>query len=341
MAADHQGGRHQAAVKFRSCMMRKLLVALAFTAFAAAAQAQTYPSRPVTLIVPYPAGGPSDTLARVLAEAMRSTLGQTVVIENVSGAGGAIGTGRVARAAPDGYTVSLGHVQTHVLNGASQTLSYDVVKDFEPVTLIADTPTWIVTRGNFPAKDVKEMVAWMKANPGKATVGSVGVGGPGDIAAIYFQRHTGTAVQIVPYKGGAPLIQDLISGQIDMTFGQAANYLNPVRAGQLKAYAVLAVKRWWASPDTPTIVEAGGPDLFSSFWHGLWVPKGTPKDVIAKLNTAVSQALEDSIVKKRFSDIGQEIWPKEQQNPAALAAQQKAEIERWWPIIQAAGIKTH
>ena len=294
----------------------------------------------MTLIVPYPAGGPSDALARVLAEALRATLGQTVVIENVSGAGGAIGTGRVVRAAPDGYTVSLGQVQTHVLNGATQNLNYDVVKDFEPIALIADTPTWIVTRGNFPAKDVKEMVAWMKANPGKATVGSVGVGGPGDIAAIYFQRHTGTAVQIVPYKGGAPLIQDLISGQIDMTFGQAANYLNPVRAGQLKAYAVLAAKLWWASPDTPTIVEAGGPDLYSSFWHGLWVPKGTPKDVVVRLNTAVSQALDDPALKKRFGDIGQEIWPKEQQNPAALAAQQKAEIERWWPIIQAAGIKT-
>ena len=189
--------------------------------------------------------------------------------------------------------LSLGHVQTHVLNGATQNLNYDVVKDFEPVTLIADTPTWIAARASFPAKDFKEMVAWMKANPGKATLGAVGVGGPADIAAVYFQRHTGVTFQTVPYKGGAPLIQDLIGGQIDLTFGQAANYLNPVRAGQLKAFAVLAAKRWWASPETPTIVEAGGPDLYSSFWHGLWVPKGTPPDVIAKLNAAVSQALED------------------------------------------------
>ena len=319
--------------------MRKLLIAIATFAGIACAHAQTYPTRPVTLVVPYPAGGPSDALARILAETLRGTLGQTVVIENVSGAGGALGTGRVARAAPDGYTLSLGHVQTHVLNGALGTLGYDVVTDFEPVTPIADTPTWIAARGNFPAKDVKEMVAWMKANPGKATLGSVGVGGPGDIAAEYFRRHTGTTFQIVPYKGGAPLIQDLISGQIDMTFGQAANYLNPVRSGQLKAYAVLAAKRWWASPETPTIVEAGGPALYSSFWHGLWVPKNTPKDVIAKLNAAVSQALDDAVLKKRFSDIGQEIWPKDQQNPAALAAQQKAEIERWWPIIKEAGIK--
>ena len=319
--------------------MRKLLAVLALTVFASAAQAQSYPSRPVTLIVPYPAGGPSDALARILVESLRTTLGQTVVIENVSGAGGGIGTGRVARATPDGYTLSLGHVQTHVLNAASQNLNYDVVKDFEPVILIADTPVWIVARANFPAKDFKEMVAWMRANPGKATLGTVGVGGPGDIAAIYFRRHTDTTFQMVPYKGGAPLMQDLIGGQIDMTFGQAANYLNPVRAGQLKAYAVLAAKRWWASPETPTIVEAGGPEIHSSFWHGLWAPKGTPKDVIARLNAAVSQALDDPAVKKRLGDLGQEIWPKDKQNPAALAAQQKAEIERWWPIIKDAGIK--
>jgi tripartite-type tricarboxylate transporter receptor subunit TctC len=322
--------------------MTRVVVAfvLAMLIGAQGAFAQSYPSRPVTLVVPYPAGGPSDALARILVETLRTSLGQTVVIENVSGAGGGIGTGRVARSAPDGYTLSLGHVQTHVLNGASQSLNYDVVKDFEPVILIADTPSWIAGRANFPAKDLKELVAWMKANPGKATVGGVGVGGPADIAAVYFQRHTGTTFQMVPYKGGAPLIQDMIGGQIDLTFGQAANYLNPVRAGQLKAYAVLSAKRWWASPDTPAIVEAGGPDLYSSFWHGLWAPKGTSPDVIAKLNAAVSQALDDPALRKRFSDIGQEIWPKQQQTPAALAAMQKAEIERWWPIIKAAGIKT-
>lgn len=321
--------------------MKTLLVALAVALSSfAAAHAQTYPSRPVTLIVPYPAGGPSDTLARVLVEQLRTTLGQPVIVENVTGAGGSIGVGRVARSAPDGYTLALGHVQTHVINGATLPLNYDVVADFEPVTLIADTPQWIAARAGFPANSLKQMVDWMKANPGKATAGTVGVGGPTDIAAIYFQKHTGTAFQFVPYRGGAPLIQDLIAGQIDLTFGQAANYLNPVRAGQLKAFAVLSSKRWWASPDTPTVEEAGGPDLHSSFWHGLWVPKGTPKDVIARLNTAMSQALDDPSLKKRFADIGQDIWPKEQQNPAALAAQQKAQIEKWWPIIKAAGIKT-
>jgi tripartite-type tricarboxylate transporter receptor subunit TctC len=321
--------------------MKRPVVAfvLAMLVGATNALAQSYPSRPVTLIVPYPAGGPSDTLARVLAEAMRTTLGQPVIVENVSGAGGSIGTQRVARSSPDGYTLSLGHVQTHVINGATQNLSYDVVKDFEPVTLIADTPQWLVAKASFPANDLKEMVAWMKANPGKTTAGTVGVGGPTDIAGIYFQRHTGTTFQFVPYRGGAPLIQDLIAGQIDLTFGQAANYLGPVRGGKLKPYAVLASKRWWAAPEVPTIQEAGGPEIISTFWHGMWVAKGTPKDVIAKLNTAVSQALEDPTVKKRFADIGQEIWPRQQQDPAALAAQQKAEIERWWPIIKDAGIK--
>jgi tripartite-type tricarboxylate transporter receptor subunit TctC len=246
----------------------------------------------------------------------------------------------VARSAPDGYTLSLGHVQTHVINGATQNLNYDLIKDFEPVTLIADTPQWIVAKAAFPANNLKEMIAWMKANPGKATAGTVGVGGPTDIAGIMFQKSTGTAFQFVPYRGGAPLIQDLIAGQIDLTFGQAANYLGPVRAGKLKPYAVLANKRWWAAPDVPTIQEAGGPELVSTFWHGLWVAKATPKDIVAKLNAAVSQALEDPAVKKRFSDIGQEIWPRDKQNPAALAAQQQAEIERWWPIIKAAGIKT-
>jgi tripartite-type tricarboxylate transporter receptor subunit TctC len=303
------------------------------------ASAQAYPSRPVTMIVPYPAGGPSDTLARVLAESMRTTLGQPVVIENVSGAGGAIGVGRVARAAPDGYTLSLGHVQTHVINAATQSLPYDVVRDFEPVTLLADTPQWIAARSTFPAASLQQLIAWMKANPGKATAGAVGVGGPTDIAAIYFQKQTGTSFQLVPYRGGAPLVQDLVAGQIDLTFGQAANYLEHVRAGRLKAYAVLAKSRWWAAPDVPTMDDAGVPGFYSSFWHGLWVPKNTPKDVVARLHAAVVAALADPALLKRFGDIGQEIWPRDRQTPEALAAQQNAEIERWWPIIKAANIK--
>jgi tripartite-type tricarboxylate transporter receptor subunit TctC len=319
--------------------MRLLLSIMLALALGAGARADNYPSRTVTLVVPYPAGGPSDTLARILVEPLRVALGQPVIVENVSGAGGSIGAGRVARAAPDGYTLILGHVQTHVMNAAAQNLQFDVVKDFEPVSLIADSPQWLVVRKTFPATDLKEAIAWLKANPGKGTVGVVGVGGPPDVAAIYFQKQTGTTFQLVPYRGGAPMNQDLIAGQIDMVFGQAASTLGSVRNGQLKAFAVLAGKRWWAAPDVPTIDEAGGPDLHSSFWHGIWAPKGTPGDVVAKLNAALVISLADPTLKKRCADIGQEIFPREQQNPQALLAQQKAQIDKWWPFMKANNIK--
>ncbi|AMN41041.1 Bug family tripartite tricarboxylate transporter substrate binding protein [Rhodoplanes sp. Z2-YC6860] len=304
------------------------------------AKAETYPSRAITLIVPYPAGGPSDTLARVITERMKTALGQSVIIENVTGAGGSIGTGRVARSAPDGYTLVLGHNQTHVINAVTQNLQYDVVKDFEPVTLVADTPQWLVARKAIPPDDIKSFIAWLKQQDGKATGGAVGVGGPTDLAAAFFQKATGTKFQLVPYRGGGPLVQDMLAGQIDFTFGQAANYLGHVRSGTLKPFAVLAKKRWWAAPDVPTMDEAGVKGLDASFWHGLWAPRGTPKDVIARLNAAMVETLADETVKKRMADIGQEVWPADQQNPAALAAQQKAEIERWWPVIKAAGIKS-
>jgi tripartite-type tricarboxylate transporter receptor subunit TctC len=320
--------------------MRKLFFAVVAAASAAiaSAYAQTYPSRPITMVVPYPAGGPTDTLARILAEHMRTSLGGSVIIENVSGAGGSIGVGRVARATPDGYTVSIGHWQTHVLNGASYSLQYDVVKDFEPVSLLADTAQWIVARKDFPAKDLKEFIAWLKENPGKATAGTVGVGGP-EITEIYFQKRTGTSFPFVPYRGGAPLNQDLLAGQIDFGFGQAASTFVHVRNGNLKAYAVMAKTRWAAAPDVPTIDEAGISGLYASFWHGLWLPKGTTKEAITKLNAAVQAALADATVRKRFADQGQDIPPREQQTPVALATQQKAEIEKWWPIVKAASIK--
>src|SRR6266487_1277357 len=313
--------------------------AAALPAVSRFAWAQAYPTRPITMIVPFPAGGPTDALARILAEHVRISLGQPVIIENVSGAGGSIGVGRVARAAPDGYTVSIGHWGTHVLNGASYQLQYDVVKDFEPVSLLADTPQWIVARKTLPAKDLRELIAWLKENPGKALVGTVGVGGGGVIAGIYFQESTGTSFPFVPYRGAAPLYQDMLAGHIDFAFGQAASAFVHVRNGNLKAYAVMAKTRWAAAPDIPTIDEAGVAGLYASFWHGLWVPKGVPKEVITRLNSAAQAALADATVRQRFTDQGQDVPPREQQTPEALAAQQKAEIEKWWPILKAANIK--
>jgi len=303
-----------------------------------AARAQAYPSRPVTIVVPFPAGGPTDTLARILAEHMRTSLGQPVIIENVSGAGGSIGVGRVARAAPDGYTVSIGHWGTHVLNGASYQLQYDVEQDFEPVSLLADTPQWIVARKTLPAKDLRELIAWLKENPAKAIAGTVGVGGGGVIAAIYFQKSTGTSFAVVPYRGAAPLYQDMLAGHIDFAVGQAASAFVHVRNGNLKAYAVMAKTRWAAALDIPTIDEAGVLGLYASYWHGFWVPKGTSKETIKRLNSAVQDALADATVQQRFADQGQDIPPREQQTPKALAAQQKAEIEKWWPILRAANM---
>jgi len=304
------------------------------------AAAQTYPSRPVTIVVPFSAGGPTDTLARILGERLKDLLGQTIVVENPTGAAGTIGTARVARSAPDGYTLILGHWQTHVVNGATfGSLQFDVMKDFEPIVLVADCPVWFVGKASLPANNLKELIAWLKANDGKATVGIAGVGGGGDVVGTYFQKNTGTKFQFVPYRGAAPLVQDLVAAQIDLTFGQVAGHLAQYRAGQLKAYMVMAATRWPAAPDVPTIDEAGLPGLYASFWHGLWAPKGTPKEVIAKLRAAMVEALADPTVKKRFADVGQGIWPRDKQTSEALAAHHKAEIEKWWPIIKAAGIK--
>jgi tripartite-type tricarboxylate transporter receptor subunit TctC len=320
----------------------KKLVAVALTMFLATvadARGDSYPSRPITIVVPFPAGGPTDTLGRILAERMTVTLGQSVIIENPTGAAGTIGTGRVARSAPDGYTTILGHWQTHVINGATYTLSFDLVNDFEPISLVADCPVWFIAKAALPPKDLAELIAWLKDNPGKATVGIGGVGGGADVVGTYFQKNTGTRFQFVPYRGAAPMIQDLVAGQIDLTFTQVASALAQVRAGQLKAYAVMSKARWPAAPETPTFDEVGVPGLHASFWHGLWAPRGTPKDIIARLNAALVEALDDAGVRRRLAEIGQGTWPREQQTPEALAAQQKAEIEKWWPIVKAANIK--
>jgi tripartite-type tricarboxylate transporter receptor subunit TctC len=278
-------------------------------------------------------------MARILLEPLQRALGQTIIIENIGGAGGSIGVGRVARAAPDGYTLAFSHMQTPVLNGAVLKLPYDVVKDFDSVALIADTPQAIIARKSLPANDLKGLIGWLKANPNKGTSGAVGVGGPSDIAAYQFQKLTGTRLQVVPYRGGGPLLADLVGGQIDVNFGQVSTYIGAVRNNQLKALAMMAKERWWGAPEIPTVDEAGVPGLYGSYWHGMWVPRGTPKAVIAKLNAAVVATLSDRAVRQRFTDFGQSIWPRALQTPEALAAHQKAEIERWWPIIAAAGMK--
>jgi tripartite-type tricarboxylate transporter receptor subunit TctC len=321
--------------------MRKvfILAAALFAAGILGAAAQTYPSRAITIVVPYPAGGPTDTLARILAERMQVALGQSVIIENIGGAGGSIGVGHVAHASPDGYTLSIGHTQTHVFNSAILKFDYDVVKDFAPISLIADTPIWIVSSKSLPADDVKGFIAWLKAQNGKATMGTVGIGSPSEFAARIFGKESGTTFQLVPYRGGAPLLQDMIGGHVDFAFGQAAGYLTAVQSGQLKAFAVLQPKRWWAAPDVPTFDELGFKDIDVSFWHGMWAPKGTPQDIIAKLNSAIRVSLADPVVQDRFKKVGQEIWPPEYQTPEALAARQKAEIARWTPVILESGIK--
>jgi tripartite-type tricarboxylate transporter receptor subunit TctC len=324
--------------------MRTLVFAAALAATGmgnlGTAAAQVYPSRPVTMINPFPAGAPLDTIARVVGERMRVSLGQPMIVENVPGAAGTIGVGRAARAPADGYTVSVGNFSSHVLASATYTVQYDVLKDFEPVALLASNPQLIISKTAVPAHDLKGLIDWLKANPDKASAGTAGVGSISHVAGVFFQRETGTRFQFVPYRGVNLAQQDLIGGQIDLLFDQAPSALPNVRAGKIRAYAVTAKTRMDSAPEIPTVDEAGLPGLYMSVWSALWVPKGTSKEVIAKLNAAAVESLADPLVRKRLGDIGVDIPPRDQQAPEALGALHKAEVAKWWPLIKAENIKS-
>ena len=324
-------------------MRKRIYIAAMFAAVllnGGPAKSQDFPARPITLIVPFPAGGPVDTIGRILAERMRISLGQPVLIENVGGAAGSIGVGRAARAAPDGYTLSLGNWATHVVNGAIYPLKFDVLNDFDPVSLIVSQPEIVVAKKTMPTDDLKSLIAWLKANPGKGVQGTSGVGSAGHVAGVFFQKVTGTQYQFVPYRGLAPAMQALVAGQVDMLIDVPASSVPQVRAGTIKAYAVTAKTRLSALPEIPTVDEAGLPGFYASVWYALWLPKNTPTDIRSKLNAAVVDALADATVRKRLNDLGMEIFPRDQQTPEVLRALHKAEIDKWWPIIKAADIKT-
>lgn len=321
--------------------MARLLVAAALAAglqFGGAA-AQDYPSRPITIIVPFPAGGPSDTLARIMADRMKVSLGQPVIIENVTGAGATIGAIRGAQSPPDGYTVSIGNWTSHVGSGAMYRLPFDLLTDLQPVSLLTSAPLIIVGKNALPANDGKELIAWVKDNPDKLSMATIGAGSAAHVCGLYFQDKIGARMQFVPYRGGAPVMQDLVAGQIDLFCAEASQTLSYLRSGAIKGFAVMAKTRWPAAPDVETMDEAGAPGLYISFWHGFWVPKGTPKEIVARLDAAVVDTLADATVRRRLTDLGLVIATREEQTPEALAAHHKAEIEKWWPIMKAANIK--
>jgi len=305
---------------------------------ASRAQAQAYPARPINMVVPVSAGGTMDTIARIVAERMRPTLGQPVVIENVTGASGTIAVGQVARASPDGYTLSYGAWATHVVNGAIYKLNYDALNDFEPVALTASSAWLVAAKSAVPANNLQELIDWLRAHP-DVTCGTSGAGGPGHVAGVLFQKLTGTRFQFVPYRGVAPAMQDLVAGTIDILIADPITGIPQFRAGKIKVYAVTAKARRPAAPEIPTVDEAGLPGLYMAPWHGIWAPKGTPKPIIDVLNKSIVEGLADPAAQQRLSDLGADVPPREQQTPEAFGAYHKAEIEKWWPIIKETGIK--
>jgi tripartite-type tricarboxylate transporter receptor subunit TctC len=321
--------------------MQRAIIASALSLACAVshAETQTYPLRPITMVVPFAAGAPVDTVGRIIADRMRVSLGQPIILENVSGAGGSLGAARAARSAPDGYTISLGNISSHVLDGAMYPLSFDVLKDFEPVALLASNPQLILSKTALPAADLKGLIAWLKANPDKASAGTGGMGGASHVGGLFFARETDTHFQFVPYRGTNLAEQDLIGGQIDLLFDQAVTALPHVKAGKIRAYAVTAKSRLVSAPDIPTVDEAGLPGFYMSVWNALWVPRGVPKEIVKRLNAAVVDALADPIVRERFGQLGLDIPAVEQQTPEALGAFHRAEVQKWWPIIKAANLR--
>jgi len=326
-------------VMTRRRLMRLAAAAVSAPACVRVATAQAYPSRPITMIVPYAAGGPTDTVGRTMAQHMRSTLGQPIVLENIAGAAGSIGLGRVARAAADGYTIEVGNWSAHVVNGAIYDLTYDLRTDFAPIILCARAPQVVIARKTLPADDLRSLIAWVRANSGKYTIGTAGVGSPTHIAALFFLKLTGTEAQLAPYRGAAPAMQDLVAGQIDIIVSDPTTMVPQLRAAAIKAYAVAAARRLAAAPEIPTAEEAGLAGLSIATWNALFAPKDTPPEIIARLNAAAVAALADPAVQRLLADLGQEIPPRDEQTPEALGALLNADIERWWPIIKAANIR--
>jgi tripartite-type tricarboxylate transporter receptor subunit TctC len=322
-------------------MMRKLVSAafMALLTLSSAAAAENYPSHPITIVVPFSAGGPSDAMTRILAERMKTTLGEAILVENATGAGGSIGVGRVVHSAPDGYTVGFGHLGTHVANGAIYKLGYDLVTDLEPVVLLPNNPMIIVSKNAVPAKSLNELLAWLKSRPQPATAGTAGAGSASHVAGLAFEAASGIKLQYVPYRGTAPAMNDLVAGQIDLIVDQLSNSINQVRAGTIRAYAVTDDKRVEHAPDIPTTDEAGLPGFHMTLWSGLWVPKGTPTEIVTRLNAAVVDALNDPAVRQQLENLGLRMPPVDQLTPEALGSWQKAEIAKWWPIIKAADVK--
>ena len=320
-------------------MRRSVLAALVATlVLGVSAHADNFPSRPITIMVPFAAGGPSDAMARILGERMKTALGQPLVIENVTGAGGSIGVGRVVRSPADGYTIGFGHLGTHVANGAVYKLGYDLVADLEPIVMLPSNPMIVVSKNAVPAKTLNELLAWLKSRPEPVTAGTAGLGSGSHIAGLYFENATPNKLQFVPYRGTAPAMNDLVAGQIDVIIDQTSNSINQVRAGTIRAYAVTDDKRVVSAPDIPTTDEAGLPGFHMTLWSGLWAPKGTPKEIVAKLNAAAVDALNDPSVQKQFENLGLQMPPQNQLTPQALGDWQKAEIAKWWPMIKAAHI---